>query len=157
MIKIIVYLNLHSKKIKLYSESHLYNLSLFLEEDVVECEFKVNKLPKEMLAEAKRLLPNSNYVGISKKIWDKYERRRLRKMIESFKPKDFGVIIRTTAQGKNEEILKEANLEGSETVLALTNDDENNIVFRRLRSFKMLLASCCYLRKVSNYQYLLCF
>ena len=28
-------------------------------------------------------------------------------MIESFKPKDFGVIIRTTAQGKNEEILKE--------------------------------------------------
>ena len=28
-------------------------------------------------------------------------------MIESFKPKDFGVIIRTTAQGKNEEVLKE--------------------------------------------------
>ena len=28
----------------------------------------------------------------------------------------------------DEEILKEANLEGSETVLALTNDDENNIM-----------------------------
>ena len=53
------------------------------------------------------IIPNQNYVGISKKISDKYERRRLRKMIESFKPKDFGVIIRTTAQGKNEEILKE--------------------------------------------------
>ena len=53
------------------------------------------------------IIPNQNYVGISRKISDKYERRRLRKMIESFKPKDFGVIIRTTAQGKNEEVLKE--------------------------------------------------
>tara|TARA_Y100001954_G_scaffold220974_1_gene256580 strand:- start:375 stop:1895 length:1521 start_codon:yes stop_codon:yes gene_type:complete len=53
------------------------------------------------------IIPNQNYVGISRKISDKYERRRLRKMIESFKPKDIGVIIRTTAQGKNEEVLKE--------------------------------------------------
>ena len=30
--------------------------------------------------------------------------------------------------GLDEEILKEANLEGSETVLALTNDDENNMM-----------------------------
>ena len=28
----------------------------------------------------------------------------------------------------DEDILKEANLEGSETVLALTNDDENNMM-----------------------------
>ena len=28
----------------------------------------------------------------------------------------------------DEEILKEANLEGSETVFALTNDDENNMM-----------------------------
>ena len=28
----------------------------------------------------------------------------------------------------DEEILKEANLEGSKTVLALTNDDENNMM-----------------------------
>ena len=53
------------------------------------------------------LIPNQSYIGISRKINDKYERRRLRKMIESFKPKNTGVIIRTTAQGKNEEILKE--------------------------------------------------
>ncbi len=64
-----------SKKIKLYSESHLYNLSLFLEEDVVECEFKVNKLPKEMLAEAKRLLPNSNYVGFSLTQGNEYRKK----------------------------------------------------------------------------------
>ena len=47
-----------SKKIKTKSSNHLENLSLFFEEDVVELNFKVNKLPKNLLAEAKRLLPN---------------------------------------------------------------------------------------------------
>ena len=28
-------------------------------------EFKVNKLPKALISEAKRLLPNTNYVGFS--------------------------------------------------------------------------------------------
>ena len=51
------------------------------------------------------LIPNENYIGISKKINDKYERRRLRKIIEQIKPKNVGVIIRTTAQGKNQENL----------------------------------------------------
>ena len=41
------------------------NLSLFLEEDVIELEYKVNQLPKNLLAEAKKLLPKSNYVGFS--------------------------------------------------------------------------------------------
>ena len=53
------------------------------------------------------LIPNQNYIGISRKINDKYERRRLRKIIESFKPNNMGVIIRTTAQGKNQELLNE--------------------------------------------------
>ena len=63
------------KKIKLYSQNHLYNLSLFFEEDVVECDFKVNKLPKEMLLEAKRLLPNSNYVGFSLTQGNEYRKK----------------------------------------------------------------------------------
>ena len=54
-----------SKKIKSYSLNHLENLSLFFEEDIIELDFKVNKLPKEILKEAKRLLPHSNYVGFS--------------------------------------------------------------------------------------------
>ena len=70
-----------TKKIKLYSSNHLENLSLFFEEDVVELNFKVNKLSKEILSEAKRLLPNSNYVGFSitqgneyrKKSWSIYK------------------------------------------------------------------------------------
>ena len=70
-----------TKKIKSNSSNHLENLSLFFEEDVIKLEFKVNKLPKEILAEAKRLLPNSNYVGFSitqgneyrKKSWSLYK------------------------------------------------------------------------------------
>ena len=54
-----------SKKIRSNSHNHLENLSLFFEEDVVQVDFKVNKLPKELINEAKRLLPNSNYVGFS--------------------------------------------------------------------------------------------
>ena len=70
-----------SKKIKTMSEDHLENLSLFIEEDVIELEFKVKKLPKEILTEAKRLLPLSKYVGFSitqgnvyrKKSWSIYK------------------------------------------------------------------------------------
>ena len=70
-----------SKKIKSKSDDHLENLSLFLEEDVIKVDFKVNKLPKEIINEAKKLLPNSNYVGFSitqgniyrKKSWSIYK------------------------------------------------------------------------------------
>ena len=72
---------LSSKKIKTYSSDHLENLSLFLEEDVIELQFKVNKLSRDLISEAKRLLPNSNYVGFSitqgneyrKKSWSLYK------------------------------------------------------------------------------------
>ena len=70
-----------TKKLQTKSEDLLENLSLFLEEDVIEIDFKVNKLSKEILKEAKRLLPNSNYVGFSitqgneyrKKSWSIYK------------------------------------------------------------------------------------
>lgn len=52
------------------------------------------------------LVPNANYIGISKKIWDKYERRRLKKIVSSIKDKGFGVIVRTVAEGKSEEIIQ---------------------------------------------------
>ena len=52
------------------------------------------------------LVPNAKYIGISKKIWDKYERRRLKKIVSSLKEKEMGVIVRTVAEGKSEESLK---------------------------------------------------
>ncbi len=64
-----------STKIKSYSLDHLQNLSLFLEEDVIKLDFKVNRLPKEILKEARRLLPNSNYVGFSLTQGNKYRKK----------------------------------------------------------------------------------
>ena len=52
------------------------------------------------------LVPNSNFIGISKKIWDKYEKRRIRKSIKSFLPKDIGIIVRTESEGKSEKLIK---------------------------------------------------
>ena len=70
-----------SKKIRSKTNNHFENLSLFLEEDLKELDFKVKKLPKNILAEAKKLLPGSNYVGFSitqgneyrKKSWSIYK------------------------------------------------------------------------------------
>ena len=46
------------------------------------------------------LVPNQKYIGISKKINDKYERTRLKQVIKSIKPDDFGVIVRTITSGR---------------------------------------------------------
>src|ERR1700748_2346208 len=46
------------------------------------------------------LVPFSDVISISKKIKSNTERNRLRKVIESIKPKHFGVIIRTVSEGK---------------------------------------------------------
>ena len=64
-----------SKKIKMFSNNHFENLSLFFEEDIIELEFKVKKLPKEIISEAKRLLPHSNYIGFSITQGNKYRKK----------------------------------------------------------------------------------
>ncbi|RYG08265.1 MAG: Rne/Rng family ribonuclease, partial [Chitinophagaceae bacterium] len=46
------------------------------------------------------LVPFSEVISISKKIKSNTERTRLRKIIESIKPKHFGVIIRTVSEGR---------------------------------------------------------
>lgn len=51
------------------------------------------------------LVPNANYVGISRKIYNNYERRRLRRTCHQIRPEGFGVIARTVAEGKDEETL----------------------------------------------------
>ena len=52
------------------------------------------------------LVPNGNYIGISRKIADKYEKRRLRRTVMDFKPENFGLIVRTIAQGKETSLLE---------------------------------------------------
>lgn len=51
------------------------------------------------------LVPFSNKVSISQKIKDNEERDRLKEIMKAIKPKNFGVIIRTVAEGKKLELL----------------------------------------------------
>lgn len=46
------------------------------------------------------LIPFSNKISISQKIKSAEEKARLKQLVESIKPKNFGVIIRTSAEGK---------------------------------------------------------
>lgn len=46
------------------------------------------------------LVPFSNRVSISQKIKNQDEKNRLKRLVQSIKPKNFGVIIRTVAEGK---------------------------------------------------------
>ncbi|MEN9919541.1 MAG: hypothetical protein RL662_1977 [Bacteroidota bacterium] len=46
------------------------------------------------------LIPFNDKISISQKIKSKEERARLRQLIQSIKPKNFGVIVRTVAEGK---------------------------------------------------------
>jgi ribonuclease G len=45
--------------------------------------------------------PFNDIVAVSRKIHSSDERKRLQKIIEAIKPKNFGVIVRTAAEGKN--------------------------------------------------------
>lgn len=47
------------------------------------------------------LTPFSNIVAVSKKVSNSEERKRLQLLAESIKPKNFGMIIRTAAEGKS--------------------------------------------------------
>ncbi|MCZ6776601.1 MAG: Rne/Rng family ribonuclease [Ignavibacteria bacterium] len=52
------------------------------------------------------LLPFDNKIGISKKITNYKEKRRLRKIVQGILPDGFGVIIRTVAVGKDDASLR---------------------------------------------------
>lgn len=47
------------------------------------------------------LLPMNDSIGVSKKIPSADERKRLQRLMESIKPKNFGVVVRTVAEGKS--------------------------------------------------------
>ncbi|MCX6154764.1 MAG: Rne/Rng family ribonuclease [Candidatus Kapabacteria bacterium] len=53
------------------------------------------------------LLPFENTIGVSKKIESRSERRRLRAIAKEVLPAGVGCIIRTTAQGKGDELVKD--------------------------------------------------
>jgi ribonuclease G len=71
------------------------------------------------------LVPFINKVSISSRLTDETERKRLKALMQAIRPKNFGVIIRTNAEGKATEDL-EADLKG-----LLQRWDE---MFRNLRT-----------------------
>lgn len=51
------------------------------------------------------LMPNVDYIGISRRIQDEKERDRLKQLAQKAKPNETGLIVRTVAEGKGEEEL----------------------------------------------------
>lgn len=49
------------------------------------------------------LLPNADYTGVSRRIENEEERVRLKEIVERIKPEGMGLIVRTAAEGMNEE------------------------------------------------------
>ncbi|MCO5286636.1 MAG: Rne/Rng family ribonuclease [Chitinophagaceae bacterium] len=61
------------------------------------------------------ITPFNNIVAVSRKIHSSEERKRLQKIIESFRSNNFGVIVRTAAEGKSASELQEDMLSLVET------------------------------------------
>ena len=64
-----------TNKFKSRSKNHIENLSFFLNEKIKQINFDFNKLPKNLLNEAKRLLPKSDYIGFSITQGNKYRKK----------------------------------------------------------------------------------
>lgn len=52
------------------------------------------------------LAPNQERVGVSRKISSTLEKKRLRSLARKIRPKNFGIIVRTVAEGKDEAVLR---------------------------------------------------
>ncbi len=90
------------------------------------------------------LSPFTNSVGVSRKIDSAEERKRLKVLVESLKPKNFGVIVRTVAEGKDSRTLHEdllnlearwaemsANLKGAQPVKKVLSEvDKTSALIR---------------------------
>lgn len=56
------------------------------------------------------LMPQVDYIGVSRRITDERERERLKQLAAKVKPEDAGLIVRTVAEGaQEEELAKDAN------------------------------------------------
>lgn len=52
------------------------------------------------------LMPNTDFITVSQKIEEQEEKERLKQIVKSNIPSGYGAIIRTSAYGKNEEVIK---------------------------------------------------
>lgn len=80
------------------------------------------------------ITPFNDIVAVSKKIHSSEERKRLQKIVEAIKPKNFGVIVRTAAEGKNTAELHEDLLNLVNTWKAIQKNLENAAVPSKILS-----------------------
>ncbi|WP_353894314.1 Rne/Rng family ribonuclease [Proteinivorax hydrogeniformans] len=112
------------------------------------------------------LMPFNNYVGISRRIEDADERERLREIAADMKHEDFGVIIRTVANGISKDKLKK----DLDFLVGLWNNIEDNynnysspsmvysdldLVGRALRDFFDNEVDCLYIDDHEQYEKIL--
>ncbi|MFN3821765.1 MAG: Rne/Rng family ribonuclease, partial [bacterium] len=69
------------------------------------------------------LVPNESFIGVSRKIANLKEKKRLRQIAQTIRPKGFGIIVRTLAEGKSDEELGK----DVERVLKVWGDIENSL------------------------------
>ena len=78
------------------------------------------------------LMPNTQFITISKKIEKEEERKRLLELVKENLPKGYGIIIRTSAEGKQEELIKqdiERVIKQYEDILKKAQEYEKNTKF----------------------------
>lgn len=73
------------------------------------------------------ITPFNDIVAVSRKIHSADERKRLQKIVEAIKPKNFGVIVRTAAEGKNTAELHEDLQELTETWKTIQKNLKNAV------------------------------
>ncbi len=80
------------------------------------------------------ITPFNNIVAVSKKIHSSEERKRLQKIVEAIKTKNFGVIVRTAAEGKNTAELHEDLQQLLETWKGIQKNLRNAVAPTRILS-----------------------
>ncbi len=53
------------------------------------------------------LVPNADYIGVSRRIESQTERERLRREVEKLKPEEVGLIVRTVAEGVETDVMEQ--------------------------------------------------
>ena len=80
------------------------------------------------------ITPFNDIVAVSRKIHSSDERKRLQKIIEAIKPKNFGVIVRTAAEGKNTAELHEDLIALVETWKAIQHNLRGSVAPAKILS-----------------------
>ena len=80
------------------------------------------------------ITPFNDIVAVSRKIHSADERKRLQKIVEAIKPKNFGVIVRTAAEGKNTAELHEDLQELTQTWQTIQKNLKNAVAPAKILS-----------------------